>query len=31
MTAAADAAARVMARADELAACTERPGEITRR
>jgi allantoate deiminase len=25
------AAARVMARADELAACTERPGEITRR
>ena len=31
MTAALDAAARVMARADELAACTERPGEITRR
>jgi allantoate deiminase len=26
-----DAAARVMARADALAACTERPGEITRR
>ena len=25
------AAARAMARADELAACTERPGEITRR
>ena len=31
MTAALDAAVRVMARADELAACTERPGEITRR
>ena len=31
MTAALDTAARVMARADELAACTERPGEITRR
>jgi allantoate deiminase len=31
MTAALDAAAGVMARADELAACTERPGEITRR
>jgi allantoate deiminase len=26
-----DAAARAMERADELAACTERPGEITRR
>jgi allantoate deiminase len=31
MTAAVDTAARVMERADELAACTERPGEITRR
>jgi allantoate deiminase len=31
MSASLDAAARVMERADELAACTERPGEITRR
>ena len=31
MTAALDAAGRVMSRADELATCTEVPGEITRR